>query len=255
MDVESKTTSRAGLLAITKLQPSVANPNQPPGTVRHTVGTEQARGDGQLIPFRAGSGQTEALRKLGTIAERAIERRSDLRRSTLDMDDPRSELEWRLVPYVLVVPARQFGDPVALLVEVEPRDRSFHRSRVVAQAAGSATESAPTDRLGSQPSLHIVLAYARRSPRGGSARWTQTYTLAPGDPTRHRLFGPIADAARPVGVAELTDFAHLNHNAVRQHLGVRRAMGLVVDEVEIRYRPSRLRLAFRNTTADNAIRG
>ena len=71
----------------------------------------------------------------------------------------------------------------------------------------------------------------------------------------HRLFGPIADATRPVGVAELTDIAHLNHNAVRQHLGVRRAMGLVVDEVEIRYRPSRLRLAFRNTTADNAIRG
>ena len=217
-----------------KLQPSVANPNQPPGTVRHTVGTEQARGDGQLIPFRAGSGQTEALRKLGTIAERAIERRSDLRRSTLDMDDPRSELERRPVPYVLVVPARQLGDPVAPLVEVEPRGRSFHRSRVVAQAAGSATESAPTDRLRSQPSLHIVLAYARRSPRGGSARWTQTCTRAPGDPTRHRLFGPIADAARPVGVAELTDFAHLNHNAVRQHFGVRRAMGLVVDEVEIR---------------------
>jgi hypothetical protein len=56
-------------------------------------------------------------------------------------------------------------------------------------------------------------------------------------------------------VAELTDFAHLNHNAVRQHLGVRRTMGLVVDEVEIRDPPSRLRLAFRNTTADNAIRG
>ena len=56
-------------------------------------------------------------------------------------------------------------------------------------------------------------------------------------------------------MAELTDFAHLNHNAVRQHLGVRRAMGLVVDEVEIRDQPSRLRLAFRNTTADNAIRG
>jgi hypothetical protein len=196
-----------------ELQPSVANPNQPPGIVRHTVGMEQARGDGQLIPFRAGSGQTEALRKLGTIAERAIERRSDLRRSTLDMDDPRSELEWRLVPYVLVVPARQLGDPVALLVEVEPRDRAFHRFRVVAQAAGSATESAPTDHLGSQPTLHIVLAYARRSPREGSARWTQTYTRAPGVPTRHRLFGLIADTARPVGVAELTDFAHLNHSA------------------------------------------
>ena len=133
-----------------ELQPSVANPNQPPGTVRQTVGTEQARGDGQLVPFRAGSGQTEALWKLGTIAERAIERRSDLRRSTLDMDDPRSELERRLMPYVLVVPARQFGDPVALLVEVEPRDRSFHRSRLVVRAPGNATEPAPTDRLGSQ---------------------------------------------------------------------------------------------------------
>ena len=153
-----------------KLQPSVANPNRPPGTVRHTVGTEQARGDGQLIPFRAGSGQTEALRKLGTIAERAIERRSDLRRSTLDMDDPRSELERRLVPYVLVVPARQLGDPVALLVEVEPRDLSFHRSRVVAQTVGSTAEPAPTYRLGSQPSSCIVLADVRRSPRGGCAR-------------------------------------------------------------------------------------
>ena len=114
------------------------------------MGTEQARGDGQLIPFRAGSGQTETLWKLGTIAERAIERRSDRRRSTLDMGDPRSELERRLVAYVLVVPARQFGDPVTLLVEVEPRDRSFHSSRVVAQASGIATEPAPTDRLGSQ---------------------------------------------------------------------------------------------------------
>ena len=92
----------------------------------------------------------EALWKLGTIAERAIKRRSDLRRSTLDMDDPRPELERRLVPYVLVVPARQLGDPVVLLVEVEPRDRPFHRSRVVALAPENATEPAPTDRLGSQ---------------------------------------------------------------------------------------------------------
>ena len=156
-----------------KLQPSVANPNQPPGTVRHTVGTEQARGDGQLIPFRAGTGQTEALRKLGTIAERAIERRSDLRRSTLDMDDPRSELERRLVPYVLVVPARQLGDPVALLVEVEPRNRSFHRSRVVAQATGSTSESEPTDRLGSQTRASFSSGVLEKSTSGG-ARWKQT---------------------------------------------------------------------------------
>ena len=36
-----------------ELEPSVANPNQPPRTARHAMGTEQARGDGQLIPFRA----------------------------------------------------------------------------------------------------------------------------------------------------------------------------------------------------------
>ena len=56
---------------------------------------------------------------------------------------------------------------------------------------------------------------------------------APGDPTGHRLFGHIADAARPFGVAELTDFAHLNHNAVRQHPGTRRATGPVADGAEI----------------------
>src|SRR5664280_1460703 len=92
----------------------------------------------------------EALWKLGTIAERAIERRPDLRRSTLRVHDPRSDLERRLVPNVLVVPARQFGDPVALLVEGEPRDRSFHRSRVVAQVPGNTAEPAPIDRLGSR---------------------------------------------------------------------------------------------------------
>ena len=43
----------------------------------------------------------------------------------------------------------------------------------------------------------------------------------------------VTEAARLAGVAEFTDFAHLNHNVVRQHLGIRRAMVLVVDEVDI----------------------
>jgi hypothetical protein len=61
----------------------------------------------------------------------------------------------------------------------------------------------------------------------------QREPLVPGDPTHRRLCGHVAEAARLAGVAELTDFAHLNHNVVRQHLRIRRAMGLVVDEVEI----------------------
>jgi predicted ArsR family transcriptional regulator len=46
----------------------------------------------------------------------------------------------------------------------------------------------------------------------------QEQARALGDPTRHDLFRYLVDAGHPVGVAELTDHAGLNHNAVRQHL-------------------------------------
>lgn len=48
-----------------------------------------------------------------------------------------------------------------------------------------------------------------------------------GDRTRHALFAYVRDAARPVGVAELTRHFGLNHNAVRQHLAKLRDAGLV----------------------------
>ncbi len=73
----------------------------------------------------------------------------------------------------------------------------------------------------------------------------QREARALGDPTRHRLFRYVAEAARPVGVAELTEFVQLNHNAVRQHLAVLRDAGLVVEEVEDRSRPGRPRLLYR----------
>jgi len=66
-----------------------------------------------------------------------------------------------------------------------------------------------------------------------------------GDPTRHRLFRYIAEAPGPVGVAELTEFVRLNHNAVRQHLAVLKEAGLVTEEVEQRSRPGRPRLLYR----------
>ncbi|MHB1613151.1 MAG: helix-turn-helix transcriptional regulator [Actinomycetes bacterium] len=66
-----------------------------------------------------------------------------------------------------------------------------------------------------------------------------------GDPTRHRLFRYVADAPGPVGVAELTEYVRLNHNAVRQHLAVLKAAGLVTEEVEERSRPGRPRLLYR----------
>jgi predicted ArsR family transcriptional regulator len=73
----------------------------------------------------------------------------------------------------------------------------------------------------------------------------QQEARALGDPTRHRLFRYVAEAPRPVGVAELTDFVRLNHNAVRQHLAVLKDAGLVLEEVEERSRPGRPRLLYR----------
>ena len=73
----------------------------------------------------------------------------------------------------------------------------------------------------------------------------QQEARALGDPTRHRLFRYITEAPAPVGVAELTDFVQLNHNAVRQHLAVLKDAGLVIEEVEDRSRPGRPRLLYR----------
>lgn len=73
----------------------------------------------------------------------------------------------------------------------------------------------------------------------------QQEARALGDPSRHRIFRFIADARGPVGVAELTAHMKLNHNAVRQHLSVLKAAGLVDEEVEARDRPGRPRLLYR----------
>jgi predicted ArsR family transcriptional regulator len=73
----------------------------------------------------------------------------------------------------------------------------------------------------------------------------QREASALGDPTRNRLFRYIANAAEPVGVAELTDYVRLNHNAVRQHLAVLKEAGLVVEETEKRNRIGRPRLLYR----------
>lgn len=50
-----------------------------------------------------------------------------------------------------------------------------------------------------------------------------------GDPTRHEIFRYIADASRPVDIAELTAHLGLNHNAIRQHLSKLLHADLVVE--------------------------
>jgi len=89
-----------------------------------------------------------------------------------------------------------------------------------------------------------TLEYSREGPEMVEEE-LQQQARALGDPTRHRLFRYVAEASGPVGVAELTDFVRLNHNAVRQHLAVLKDAGLVVEEVEERTRPGRPRLLYR----------
>jgi len=73
----------------------------------------------------------------------------------------------------------------------------------------------------------------------------QIEARALGDPTRYEIFCYILEAESPVGVAELTDYVQLNHNAVRQHLAVLTNAGLIVEEVESRDTPGRPRLLYR----------
>lgn len=57
----------------------------------------------------------------------------------------------------------------------------------------------------------------------------QEQARALGDPTRHEIFRYIADAERPVDVAELTEHLGLNHNAIRQHLAKLVAADMVTE--------------------------
>ena len=72
----------------------------------------------------------------------------------------------------------------------------------------------------------------------------QKQAKALGDPTRHRIFRYLADADRPVDVAELTSQFGLNHNAIRQHLARLVDAGLVVEDTRTPGKPGRPRLIY-----------
>ncbi len=72
----------------------------------------------------------------------------------------------------------------------------------------------------------------------------QVQARALGDPTRHDLFRYIADARRPVDVAELTEYLGLHHNAIRQHLAKLVEARLVVESTAPRAGRGRPRLCY-----------
>lgn len=80
----------------------------------------------------------------------------------------------------------------------------------------------------------------------------QQQARALGDPSRHAVFRHIADAAEPVGIAELTERFALNHNAIRQHVAKLVDAGLVVETKAVVSGPGRPRLVY---SVEPAARG
>lgn len=72
----------------------------------------------------------------------------------------------------------------------------------------------------------------------------QDQARALGDPTRYGIFRYIADANRPVDVAEVTAWLGFNHNAIRQHLAKLVASDLVIEAKALRNGPGRPRLVY-----------
>lgn len=72
----------------------------------------------------------------------------------------------------------------------------------------------------------------------------QTQARALGDPSRHELFRYIADAGRPVDIAELTAHLALHHNAIRQHLAKLVVADLVTEATAPRVGRGRPRLVY-----------
>lgn len=72
----------------------------------------------------------------------------------------------------------------------------------------------------------------------------QDQARALGDPTRFRLFTYVAEAGRPVTIAELTDQVQQKHNAVRAHLSKLVDAGLLIEQPEQRQRAGRPRLLY-----------
>lgn len=76
-----------------------------------------------LVPLCCRADRPEQRRQLGSIAERTGKRRPDALGATSCSQDPRSLLERRTVPDVLIVAAGELGYPVAVIILMESSDR------------------------------------------------------------------------------------------------------------------------------------
>lgn len=107
-------------------QPTLMDPDLPPGPPTHPMSTEKGSRNRPLVPDWPRPVEAESLRQLGPIAQWAVDGCSDPLGTFRGIDNPRSESEGRLVTDVLAVPARELCDTVPVVIAAESHDRSQH---------------------------------------------------------------------------------------------------------------------------------
>lgn len=135
-----------------------------PRAAGYSVSAEQAPRHGVLVPLGTGANQTKGFGQFRPVAQRAFEWRAKPVRAPLGLQHPRSELERRTMPDVLVVTAGELGDPVAFIVTVITSDGALHTPSVVGARSGHGW---PTDGMGRFPARLVDLPGRQVSARTG----------------------------------------------------------------------------------------
>ena len=79
-----------------------------------------------MIPFRAGANQPKSFRQFTSIAEWATQQSAEFPSSSDFLQHPVTHLEGWTVSHVLIMTTREFGDPVADVIDVKACDYTFH---------------------------------------------------------------------------------------------------------------------------------
>ena len=109
-----------------KLKATLVETDSAPGAGAEAVRSTETGGKAQLIPLWTCSHNAQVGGELGSVAKWTLERLAESSRASRCALHPWPMLERGTMSYVLVMPARELGDPVALVVLVVAGDRPLH---------------------------------------------------------------------------------------------------------------------------------
>ena len=109
-----------------KLKAPLVDVDSAPGAAAEAVRSTETSRKAVLIPFWTCSRNAQVGGELGSVAKWTLEGPAESSRASPCALHPWPLLERGTMSYVLVMPAREFGDPVALVVFVVAGDRPLH---------------------------------------------------------------------------------------------------------------------------------